>query len=232
MPAAKSKGRAPKLYTLTEVSKKTGISMPTLQRYKKLYQSRIPSEGTGRSQRYKPESLAVFKALKEENVKKRGRPRKSAAPARKAAAPRKRAAAKAKTAAEKSVPKKTAESGLLTLTEVGRRTGISYPTLLRYVRLHISKIPHKGTGRARRFRPTAVDVFKKLRAQSPRGRAASKKPAAATRKVATKAAAPAASTATLNARIRALETSHKKLVRTIERLEKAVQKPYSVVVKR
>jgi hypothetical protein len=38
-----------KLYTLSEVSKKTGISMPTLQRYKKSYQSRIPSTGSGRS---------------------------------------------------------------------------------------------------------------------------------------------------------------------------------------
>ena len=30
-----------KLYTLSEISQRTGISMPTLQRYKKLYQDRI-----------------------------------------------------------------------------------------------------------------------------------------------------------------------------------------------
>ena len=43
---------AGKLYTLTEVSKITNISMPTLQRYKKAYQDRIPSTGEGRRQRY------------------------------------------------------------------------------------------------------------------------------------------------------------------------------------
>ena len=48
------------LYTLTEVAQKTKISMPTLQRYKKLYQDRIPSHGKGRSQRYPEEALEVF----------------------------------------------------------------------------------------------------------------------------------------------------------------------------
>lgn len=32
-----------KLYTLSEISTQTGISMPTLQRYKKMYQDRLPS---------------------------------------------------------------------------------------------------------------------------------------------------------------------------------------------
>ena len=49
-----------KLYTLSEISSKTGISMPTLQRYKKLYQDRIPSEGQGRKQRYPESALPVF----------------------------------------------------------------------------------------------------------------------------------------------------------------------------
>ena len=43
-----------KLYTLSEISQKSGISMPTLQRYKKLYQVRIPSVGKGRKQRLVP----------------------------------------------------------------------------------------------------------------------------------------------------------------------------------
>ena len=79
-----------KLYTLTEVAKLTKISMPTLQRYKKLYQERIPSKGSGRSQRYPEQALAVFRQLKEENMGRRGRPRKTAV----AAASAKRASAK------------------------------------------------------------------------------------------------------------------------------------------
>jgi hypothetical protein len=47
------------LLTLSEVSKRTKISMPTLQRYKKEYQRRIPSTGKGRKQRYPVEALEV-----------------------------------------------------------------------------------------------------------------------------------------------------------------------------
>jgi predicted DNA-binding transcriptional regulator AlpA len=75
-----------KLFTLSEISQRTGISMPTLQRYKKTYQGRIPSVGTGRKQRYPEHSLPVFAELRSENAGKRGRPRKNpaavAAPAR------------------------------------------------------------------------------------------------------------------------------------------------------
>ena len=52
-----------KLYTLSEISQKTGISMPTLQRYKKLYQERLPSSGQGRKQRYPESALPVFDDL-------------------------------------------------------------------------------------------------------------------------------------------------------------------------
>ncbi len=141
-----------KLYTLTEVSKLAGVSMPTLQRYKKQYQDRIPSVGEGRRQRYPKRAIAAVKKLKAENLKKKGRPRKSAA--RKKAKARPRADAK----------------GLLTLSEIGRRTGISYPTLVRYVKLFIDQIPHEGEGRKRRFPPAAVKVFAKLRKNSKRGR--------------------------------------------------------------
>src|SRR5215212_9858123 len=79
-----------KLYTLSEISQRTGISMPTLQRYKKMYQSRIPAEGKGRKQRYPEDSLPVFEQLRVENAGRRGRPRKdaSARPAASAAAKR------------------------------------------------------------------------------------------------------------------------------------------------
>ena len=66
-----------KLYTLSEVSHRSGISMPTLQRYKKTYQDRIPSVGTGRKQRYQEHALPVFAELRSENAGKRGRDRKS-----------------------------------------------------------------------------------------------------------------------------------------------------------
>ena len=62
MPAAN------KLLTLTEVANRTKISMPTLQRYKKLYQDRIPSEGAGRKQRYPKSAIPVFLELKKDEL--------------------------------------------------------------------------------------------------------------------------------------------------------------------
>ncbi|RMH23353.1 MAG: hypothetical protein D6696_00720 [Acidobacteria bacterium] len=222
-----------KLLTLTEVSRRTGISMPTLQRYKKLYQDRIPSEGKGRTQRYPEEALAVFEQLKKENVKRRGRPRKAASAA--AAPKRARKTRKTKTARKKKTAtrrkrtarKKTAGEGLLTLTQIKNVTGISYPTLLRYVRLHLKKIPHKGSGRGRRYLPEAVEVFQRLRAESPRGRAASK--AKGTRR---KAAAGAGTSASVSRRIRALESGQKEILRYLKKLEKAVKKPIRLSVRR
>lgn len=255
------------LLTLTEVSQQTGISMPTLQRYKKLFQERIPSVGSGRSQRYEPEALDVFRQLKEENIKKRGRPRKSDAAAQSASKPRKKTRAKkvttktpktasnaAPTTAAEASPKAPAKAsrkaapkgkgkkpanpkkraapggGLLTLTEIGVRTGISYPTLLRYVKNHIDDIPHVGEGRGRRYKAAAVRVFERLRAKSPRGRAA------ATKRSASSAVAPAkrviaSGDAGLSARVKSLEASHARLIKTIERLEKAVKQPVRLVVK-
>ncbi len=158
-PKNKEKSLPKKLYTLTDVSKKTGISMPTLQRYKKLYQKRIPSVGKGRKQRYPKKALAVFEAIKKESLAKRGRPKKTAKkPAAKRAAAKKRPARKKKAAV------------LLTLTEISRRTGISYPTLIKYVKQHSKRIPHKGTGWKRRYPPEAVAVFNQIRSESKRGR--------------------------------------------------------------
>jgi hypothetical protein len=55
------------------------------------------------------------------------------------------------------------------LTAISKTTGISYPTLVRYVRLYSDRLPHAGKGRARRFFPEAVDVFRSLRQESGRG---------------------------------------------------------------
>jgi predicted DNA-binding transcriptional regulator AlpA len=151
-----------KLYTLSEISKKSGISMPTLQRYKKTYQSRIPSVGQGRKQRYPESALPVFNDIKVENAGRRGRPRKTEAAGAAAARP---------AAKRRGRPRKEASGGggLLTLTEISKRTGISYPTLVRYVRLYADRLPSEGIGRARRFYSQAVDVFRQLRSESPRG---------------------------------------------------------------
>ena len=195
-----------KLYTLSEISQKSGISMPTLQRYKKLYQARIPSVGKGRKQRYPESALPVFDEIKNENVGRRGRPRKDASAPRPEKAPvaskrrpgrpakakpaaaakrgRKAAAAPAPQAAapRRGRPRKNAApaaparggraqkpSGLLTLTQISETTGISYPTLVRYVRLYSDRLAHEGKGRARRFYQEAVDVFRQLRSESGRG---------------------------------------------------------------
>src|SRR6202043_3383526 len=40
--------------------------------------------------------------------------------------------------------------GLLTLTQISKTTGISYPTLVRYVRLYSRRPPPAGEGRPRR----------------------------------------------------------------------------------
>ena len=194
--AEKSAPAAESLLTLTEVSKQTGISMPTLQRYKKVYQRRLQTVGKGRTQRYKPESLDTFRKIKEENLKKRGRPRKVAA--RKVAQPAPQA--------------ETPPAGLISLSEIGRRTAISYPTLLRYVRLHGRKIPSHGTGRKRRFPVEAVPVFSQLRKESRRGRrkgSAPKRPAAGG----------------LAGRVKQLEKSQAKLEKKIRKLVKALQRP-------
>lgn len=202
-----------KLYTLSEISNKTGISMPTLQRYKKLYQDRIPAEGRGRKQRYPESALPVFDQIRNENLGRRGRPRKDpnaprpvagskrpvakgraaaaaapAAPAKsgRAAAgrrgPAKRTAAPAPAAApargrgRKAAASSSGSGKLMTLTQISEDTGISYPTLVRYVRLHGDRLPHEGKGRGRRFYPQAVDVFRDLRSESGRG---GRKPSAA-----------------------------------------------------
>lgn len=223
---------AEKLFTLTEVARRTNISMPTLQRYKKLYQDRIPSVGKGRSQRYPEEALAVFQQLKKENIGRRGRPRKNAA----AAAKPKPAAKRGRKRAAKKPAAKPAE-GLLTLTQIGQMTGISYPTLLRYVKTNLKNIPHTGTGRARRYPPEAVGVFKDMRSKSKRGRKPKKAMAAPAKKA--MAAKPATrrrgrppkvvDPGELAARLKEVEKTNARLVRELERIKKKLGKPIKVV---
>lgn len=219
-PKAKEKKGKETLYTLTEVAKKTGISMPTLQRYKKAYQSRIPSVGKGRRQRYPEKALAVFNEIKKENLGRRGRPRKSASAKRRPKASKRKAAKKG----QASVAPKT--SGLLTLSEIGRRTGISYPTLVRYVKVFIDQIPHEGTGRKRRFPSAAVRVFQRLRAQSKRGR----RPKSALGLAARDGRQAMGTDRALNERIRALEIAHGEITRQLESVIETLKKPLHVTI--
>ncbi len=156
---AKAAAGGPSLLTLSSISQQTKISYPTLQRYVRLFGDRIPHEGEGRKRRYHPDSVAVFRELRAES--KPGRKPK-AAPAAKSPARKKRKARAAK--AQPAAPK------LLTLTAVGKQTGISGPTLQRYLKLYGDRIPHEGEGRKRRYHPEAVAVFNEIRSQSRRGR--------------------------------------------------------------
>ena len=252
-----------RLYTLSEVSDKTGISMPTLQRYKKMYQDRIPAEGKGRKQRYPESAMPIFGEIRNENAGKRGRPRKDASapsPAKRAAAPargrrgrpaatparktagrggRKAAAApaakpavKAARGAQKRGGRKASSgsgSNLLTLTQISKTTGISYPTLVRYVRLHAERLPSEGSGRARRFYPQAVDVFRQLRGESGRGGRKKGSGAAAAAPARRGPGRPAASAneGILTKRLRDLERGQEQLEKRLRGFVQSIQKLFS-----
>ncbi len=201
--------RKEKLYTLTEVSKRAGVSMPTLQRYKKLYSNRIPSVGEGRRQRYPKRAIAEVRKIKAENLKRSGRPRKAASGRAKKARARGSGAAQ-----------------LLTLSEIGRRTGISYPTLVRYVKLFIDQIPHVGEGRKRRFPPEAVAVFADLRRNSRRGR-----PKGASRSKGVRVRAGSATDPVLTRRIRELERAQKEVSRQLDAVIKLLKRPVQVTIR-
>lgn len=300
-----------KHFTLSEVSQRTGISMPTLQRYKKTYQDRLPSLGAGRKQRYPEHALPVFEEIRKENAGRRGRPRKDAAaggaqrtkrkPGRRpagagrrgasavggrraaagagrraaagagrpagrrgrpgrppgAAARRGRPAGRAAAAARPGRPRRGAgrrgrppgvraiippktkaaggrrkTEGLLTLTEISKTTGISYPTLVRYVRLYSRRLPHAGQGRARRFYPEAVEVFRSLRQESgrggrrPKGAAGRGRPRAAG--AARRGRPPKSAAASAAGRLEAMLVER---VRDLERFKKAVEKQFGDLVK-
>lgn len=62
---------------------------------------------------------------------------------------------------------------LLTLTELESLTGIKYVTLQRLAQRHADQIPSEGAGRSKRYYPEAVEVFKRLKAETKPGRPAS-----------------------------------------------------------
>lgn len=209
--------RPRKLLTMSEVSRRTGISMPTLQKYKKLHQDRIPSEGEGRKQRYPLTALPVFQQLKEEGLARRGGSghKKS-----------KKKAGRPKSKAKSTNRSKSEDSGLLSLQRIREITGISYPTLLRYVKLHLKQIPHVGEGRKRRYPEQAVEVFRKIRSESPRGR----KPKGA--KKTSSVSRPTGSDAGLAKKLADLQRSQAQLERQVRELKELIKRPITVTMRR
>ncbi|HKV06490.1 MAG TPA: helix-turn-helix domain-containing protein, partial [Thermoanaerobaculia bacterium] len=124
----------------------------------------------------------------------------------------------------------TGTGNLMTLTQISEQTGISYPTLVRYVRLYSDRLPHEGKGRARRFYPEAVNAFRELRSESGRG---GRKPAAAKaagrrgRPPGRPSAAKAAGGETggiLQQRLKALEKSQEALEKRFKGFVQSLQK--------
>ena len=232
--AKQNAGSGGGMLTLTEVAKRTGISMPTLQKYKKQHAERIPSKGKGRLQRYPEESLAVWSTLRDENMARRGRPRKDAAAKGPKGSRRRGRPGRPKRGARKGSG--GGQEGMLTLTQVGQRTGISYPTLLRYVKTSLDRLPHQGSGRRRRFKPESVEVFQQMRKESRPGRPpgsgkGGRRAAAAGRRgrrtaAAGRATGGAAATARLE---RTVKGMLKKLEQRIARIEREQKRPLRIV---
>lgn len=59
---------------------------------------------------------------------------------------------------------------LYSLKQIQEKTGISYPTLINYVRDHGEEIPSEGEGRSRRYPTEAIKVFERIRASKRPGR--------------------------------------------------------------
>jgi hypothetical protein len=108
------------------------------------------------------------------------------------------------------------------LAEIGRRTRISYPTLLRYVSTHSRKIPSVGSGRTRRFPAGAVKVFEQLRSQSRSGR----------KRAGTTGARSAAGTdRALAERIRRIESAQTEVARQLDRVLQLLKQPMQLTIR-
>ena len=224
-----------RLFTLSEVAESINVSMPTAHKYKRAYQGRIPSVGTGRTQRYPENALKVFEQIKVENHNRRGRPPKdglldlgtgsslpsaAAARARRANGRTSKSASSAAQGARRAPTAQKKSSDLLTLTEISQRTGISYPTCIKYAKENLGIIPHAGTGRQRRYDPEAVAIFRDLRKKSRRGR----------RKASD--TSPSRTEKAILERVRKLELSQRQLVRRLDKVLASLRKPVRVTLSR
>jgi DNA-binding transcriptional MerR regulator len=220
-----------RLLTLSEVAQSIEVSMPTAQKYKRVYQRRIPSVGKGRTQRYPEKALRVFEQIKVENLSRRGRPPKvtsissaanlSSRSAKKTSNGKgRRMSTSGSRQASRTGSSNNKGSELLTLTEISRRTGISYPTCIKYAKENLGVIPHVGSGRQRRYKPEAVAMFRDLRNQSRRGRrkASDKRPSPTERAILE--------------RVRKLELVQRQLVKRVDKMLSSLDRPVKVTVSR
>jgi predicted DNA-binding transcriptional regulator AlpA len=128
-------------------------------------------------------------------------------------------ARKRKTRAKRGPRKK-----LLTLSEIHHKTGIAMATLAKYVRQSPRKFPSEGRGRRRRYYRQAVEVFKKMRAQSRRG------PKPGQRRGALGAAGRGLGR--VSTQIKRLERRSRGIERSLKRLERLARKPLRLRVLR
>ncbi len=207
------------LLTLSSISRTTGISVQTLNRYVKLYGDRIPHEGVGRKRRYHPDAIPVFRELRAQSKPGR-KPKAAPAVPGKRSVPRRTVPGRGKVQAV--AEQQAAPSRLLTLTAIGEQTGISGPTLQRYLKLYGDQIPFEGEGRTRRYHPEAVSVFREIRSRSSQSRK-SKTRAAATakapqrkRRAASASASASAASGSVEARLSALEAQVNLVLQKLE----------------
>lgn len=202
--------------TLREVSRSTGIPMPTLLRYKREQPKRVPSSGSGSQQRFPEAAVAAFLEIHgEENPATPQRGRRlgllSLTRQKRDVPPPVGRRLPPKPVAEGEAEKPAAPAiKLMTLREISEITGVAYPTIARYAAHNGKRIPHVGTGRNRRFPAEAVEVFRQIRKESRRGRPPKNKGLASPTVLAEMAA--------LTERIAVLERSHAQLEEQIRAL--------------
>ena len=63
-----------RLFSLAEVAEETGIGMPTLLRYQRENPQRVPSEGSGRQQRFPEQAFRIFRQIRDEELAERETP--------------------------------------------------------------------------------------------------------------------------------------------------------------
>ena len=217
---SRSRGRrGGELLTLNELARRAGVSLATAHRYRRQHGDLLPARGEGRSRRYLLSAVEALRTLVARKKRERhgagGRPPASG----KAAA--KRASARTSTPAA-TARRPRGNASLLSLRKISQSTGISYPTLLRYLARHGQSIPQVGSGRLRRFPPEAVPVFVSLREH--RGRLARQEEVAARGR---KGGDPH-----LLRRLQALEEAHAELTRKMRRLQRMLDRPWRVTLNR
>lgn len=129
-------------------------------------EERAPSTGRRGKGKAEPGATGRAKAAKSATAAKTAKPGKPA----KAQKASKAAKATEATPAKDASKKGAAKTSLLSLKGIERETKISYPTLMRYVRVHGDEIPSQMVGNQRRFPREAIAVFRDLRSRSRAGR--------------------------------------------------------------